>query len=93
MSIWKKKKAKPQEVVLSKEEETELLKQIISDFKKELMNAKVQEYIYMREVIDPVHIGKQKAEEGVAMYQKRAQYLKENIQAVQMYCEEHDIKI
>lgn len=93
MSIWKRKKIKPQEVVLSKEEEAELLKQIISDFKKQLMEAKVQEFIYMREVINPVNIGKQKAEEGVAIYQKRGQYLKENIQAVQMYCEEHDIKI
>ena len=91
MSIWKRKKTKPQEVVLSKEEEGELLKKVIEDFKKDLVSAKVQESVYIREVIDPVNIGKRQAEEGVATYQKRIKYLQEIIQAVQMYAEDHSI--
>lgn len=91
MSIWKGKKTKLPDVVLSKEEERDLLRQIINDFKKDLVSAVVQEFIYQKEVVDPVHIGRQQAESNVAEYQKRIRFIKENIQAIRMYAEDHSI--
>lgn len=73
------------------EEESKLLQEIIQNFKKDLIMAKVQEFIYQEEFYKPTNISKAKAEEGLAIYQKRVQYLIENIEAVNFYKEHYDL--
>ena len=78
-------------IKLNKKEEKELLEIIIKDFKRDLMTAKVQLFIYEQEFYHPKNISKAKAEEGMAIYQKRIQYLSENIEAVKFYIEHFEL--
>ena len=91
--FFKKKKNKLPEVVLTDEEKIEYLKLLIKKNKEDLMNNMVQEWIYLQEVIKPIHMGKSQAETALAQYQKRVVYLKENIQVYEMYAQEHNIAL
>ena len=77
--------------IVGKKEESELIKELINQFKKELISAKVQEFIYEQEYYKPTNISKAKAEEGMGIYQKRIKYLIENIEAVEYYAKHYDL--
>ena len=78
---------------MSEEDKVALFRKIIEKYKEELAEAMVREYMFQLEVLKPVHLGKQQAEENVGIYQKRIRYIKENIRSVQLYAEEHDLKL
>ncbi len=76
---------------LSKEEQAGLLKELIHQFKKDWMTAKVQEAIYTAEFADPKHITKAQAMDSLGTYQKRIRFLEENITAIKTYAKNNDI--
>ena len=87
------KKPKPVKIDMPPMNELELLSIIIKDFQKDLMAAKVQENMYLKESINPVHISRQVAIDSMAQYQKRIKFLAENILAIVIYAKEHGYEI
>lgn len=92
MSFWKKEK-KEVKLELTLEERGELLKGLVRKHKEEMVAAQVQAWMYLKETIKPVHMGKAQAESALATYQKRIKYCEENALAIELYAEEHDIKL
>ena len=64
---------------------------IIKDREQKLMEMRVQEWTYQREVADPKNISKALATEHVATFQKRIRYLKEEIELYWQYKENYDL--
>ena len=90
MGIWKKKKKLEDiKIELSNEEMSAYLEKLISKTKEDLVNMKVQCWIFGREVADPVHLGREEATHRLSEYQKRAKFLEENIKVYQMYQKEN----
>lgn len=66
---------------------------LIHSTEEEMVKAKMQEWIYFMESLKPVHIGKAEAEKNMGTWQKRAQFLKENIEVYRQYAQQHGITI
>ena len=69
----------------------EIIEILIAKKEEELWEAKVQEWIYMLEAVKPVNITKGKAEEGMAIYQKRIKALEQHIEIYNKYLNEHNL--
>jgi len=65
----------------------EALLEIYHGKQKELMLARVQEFLYQREYANPKKIGKSQAEEGIAIYQKNMKHLREQLTAIEGFAE------
>ena len=92
MSLFKKKK-KEESVELTSEEQADLLKGFIKNYKNDLMSAKVHEFMFLLESIKPTNMGKAQALESLAIYQKRVKLCEQNILAVELYAREHSIAL
>ena len=66
------------------------LRRLIEKTEEELINIRVQCFIYLRESLNPKHIGKAEAEEKLGQYQKREKYLEENIQVYYEYAKHRE---
>ena len=69
----------------------EIIEKNIEKKEEDLWEAKVQEWIYMLESVKPVNTTKSKAEEGMAIYQKRIKFLEEHIAIYHKYLDEHEL--
>ena len=69
------------------------IKNLILKTEEEMVNMQIQEWVFFKESLNPVHIGKAEAEDKMVTYQKRARYCQENLHVYRMYCEEHNIQL
>lgn len=74
-------------------DDTYYILRYIEKQEEELVWNKMMFWMYQREYDNPVHIGKDKAEENKNIHQKRIKYLEENIQAARLYAIEHNLLI
>lgn len=97
--ITKKKKEKVANVYelvdaqFTKSEKVEFLRIVIDGFKKDLIAAIVQEWMYSQEYQKPIHISKAQALENMGTYQQRMRYLVQNIEAIKWYAKEHGLEL
>ena len=93
---WFKRKAKREEeteINLTNEEIKLGLKELIWDLKKEIVQLTAQEWVYLVNTIDPIKMGKEEANQKMAIVQQRIKNLKINLDAYQQYAAEHDIDL
>ena len=88
--FFKKNKEKEYEFIVTQEEH---VANLIKKTEEDLVNSMIQQWIYQREYLNPVHIGKNEAHENVLKYQKRCDYLKENLEVYKLYARQKGIVI
>lgn len=71
------------------EQEKKLLTELIWTDKKEWMKSKVNEWIYLKEVLKPTNMGKEQAEQGLALWQKHTKAMEQSIIIFEQYEREH----
>ena len=70
------------------------IKNIILKSEELYVEALMKEWVFSREVITPTSMGRQKAEENLALYQKQKRYLSENVELMKLFAKEkHDIQL
>lgn len=69
------------------------LQNLIEKKEEELINTRIQQYVYQREYMHPVNIGKEEAKKNVDIYMKRAKALEEHLEIYELYAKQKGIKI
>lgn len=65
--------------------ELEHIRDLHRSMEQELTNMRVQAWVYRKEFEHPQHIGKEEARKNLEIYEKRIQFLKENLQVYEQY--------
>ena len=66
---------------------------LMKDKSKELMEVRIQAWLYKREVDSPQAMGKEQAEKGYQIYTERARHLERQIEAIGEYAAEFNIAL
>lgn len=69
------------------------LKQLIDSTGRELLDMKVQCFVYEREVKNPTNMGLEQAKEFLVIYQKRCKHLEAKIQVYLLFAKANNIKL
>ena len=64
------------------------IKQSIENLEREMVSCEVQAWVFQKEVDNPIHITVESAKSSLETYKERIQYLKENIDAYNLFIEQ-----